>query len=152
MPLFQLHDMLRTRRSASGLTAQRLAHILGLSAMSLYDLETHEDEWRTVTPFATVMTACRLLDIDLIAYIPASDCERIVARRTAGETVKLLREARGLTLETFANRVGIETPGAAAFEIGDCLTLWPYDVIASVTDALDIDCRSFVEKTMWTSA
>lgn len=149
MPLPALHEAIRTRRHAYGMSEQRLAHILGLSEQSLYDLETYEDEWHTVTPLATVMTACRLLDIDLIAHIPASDRARIRERRTAGDTVKLFRETRGMTLAAFAERVGIETTGAAAIEIGDCLTLWPFDVITCVTDALEIDCRTFVETTMW---
>lgn len=152
MPDPALHHALRTRREAIGMSRERLAHILGLSAMSLYDLEAYADEWHTVTPFATVMTACRLLGIDLLAHIPPTDREPIIGRTAPGDAIRHFRERRGLTLDAFAGRVGIAIAGATAIEIGDCLTLWPFDVTAFVADALAIDCRSFVEKTMWTRA
>lgn len=144
-----LHEALRLRRQSIGMSEARLAGILGVSDMSLYDLETYADEWRMVTPFATLMTACRVLELDLLATIPSSDREPIVERTSPGDTIKKFRERRGLTLDVFADRVGMERAGATAIEIGDCLTLWPFDVIALVADVLEIDCRSFVENTMW---
>lgn len=102
-----------------------------------------------MTPFAPLMTACRLLEIDLLATIPLSECEPIVERAAPGGTIKQFRERRGLTLDAFNERVGTERAGATIIGIGDRRTLWPFDVIALVADALEIDCRCFVKNPMW---
>lgn len=116
--------------------------------MSLHDLETYADEWHTVTPFYVLRVYCRLLEIDLVEYIPSSVAHPVVAHGRCGSTIAHYRQLISLSVPEFADRVGIAEHVAPLLEIGDAIIIWPFDVIQFVADALKLDCRSFVKATL----
>lgn len=141
------HEALRKKRTDAGMDDVRASFLLGLSAHEYNDLESYEDEWRTVTPLYVLLFACRLFDIDLMAFAPVQTGLALAAAGLPGETIEQRRTEQGLSKSDFADRCGFQEPFADVVETGDGILFYPFEVACIVCRVLDLDLTSFLNKT-----
>jgi hypothetical protein len=112
------------------------------------DLEAYADEWRMVPPLFTIMFACRLFEIDLLAFAPQQSGSAMNRDTIAGEAIKLRRETLGLSEPEFADRCGFHSPFTPVVETGDGLLLYPFEVTCTVCKVLELNLSSFTKHVL----
>lgn len=144
------HD-LAAARTKRGYSQVQTAKIGNMTISSYDDLENSNDEWSTVTPLYDVRTLCALLDLDLLHYVPASSGKKIASFRPPNDLIREAREDLHWSRETLSDKLGHKAVFVSIIEEHSAgLLLFPLEVCGEICDVLQLDLRSFLEKSILT--
>lgn len=139
-----LSKTLKNARTRLGLSENYLAAMTGQSLSSYGDIEMHRDEWRSVPEFYKVIYLCRLLNIDIMPFIPVSTGASPLKSCSAGKFLKNRRMELGLDRSALSDVVGFDQDFVSVAETSHGISLWPFEVIEKVCAGLDINIFDFV--------
>ena len=142
-------ELLKQSRERWGLDEATAAAMFGLSVFEWGDLESHDDEWATVTPAITIEKIVNFFGIDWHTCISLPTGRPFDASMPMDQLCRLVREQSGLSREDFADRVGFYPAFCEVIE-GHIhgLSLYPITVATELASVAGIDAQALVEKIL----
>lgn len=141
-------NTLKGKREKLGYSEAQLANLLTMTLESYGDIESHEDEWRTVPPFYQIRFLAIVLNIDLLDHISETDGHVINTPAASNELLRKRRKELAMNEIEFSDKCGFVPSFCTIVEAHEGIILYPIAVTEIVCRTLEIEQRSFVKNCM----